>query len=57
MGDYLIGVPEVAHMLGISTEMVRRKTRRGELPGKKHGGKTSPYKYSHARIAAIVGSH
>lgn len=54
MKDRLIGVAEVAEILGLHPEVVRKKTRRGELPGKKMGQRSSPYKYRESKILAIL---
>jgi len=56
MGDRLLNVREVAQILGMHPEVVRLKTRRGELPGRQFGGRTSPYKYPESKIMAIVRS-
>lgn len=53
--DRLIGVREVAQMLGLHPEHVRLMTRRGDLPGKKFGQRNSPYKYSQKKIEALIG--
>lgn len=54
MTDRLLNVHEVAEILGLHPEVVRRKTRRGELPGKKFGQRSSPYKYRESKIRAIL---
>lgn len=54
MTDRLLSVHEVADLLGMHPEVVRRKTRRGELPGRKFGSNSSPYKYRESKIKAIL---
>ena len=47
-------VTEVANLLGMHPETVRTKARRGELPGIKLGGRTSPYRFREASIEALL---
>ncbi|MBO9555552.1 helix-turn-helix domain-containing protein [Cellulomonas sp.] len=50
----LLGVRDVAEMLGIHPETVREMARRKQIRAIKFGGRTSPYRFRPAAVDELI---